>query len=235
MKRILSFFFSALLALPAITRAQSAKKDSVREVTVAVPAGISLGVDLSRFAIRYFQPYRTDATINLDARFMDRFYFASDISYNNTSHRDENYRYRSSGMSATLGVNYNFLKKNVPRENFIIYGGLRYGLAFFNYEIPEYRIYSDYWGNVRGNFPSTSQLAHWMEMTVGIKVEVLKNFYLGWSLHERILLNGGLAKKDFPPLIIPGFGKGYKRSAFDVQYSVSYLFPIWKVKQVVRL
>jgi len=222
--------------MTAVTAAaQKPGKDSVKTVTMAVPAGLRIGLDISRIAVHYFQPYRTDVTVNLDARYRDRLYFASDISYNRTSHSDENYTYRSSGMSVTLGANYNFLKKQVPKEDFMIYGGARYGLAFYNYEVPEYHVSSDYWGNYTGSVPKTSQLAHWFELTVGIKVEVLRNFYLGWSLHERILLSRNVSKQEFPPLVIPGYGKGYKNSAFDMQYSVSYLIPLYKVHQAVRL
>lgn len=238
MKRILPSIFSTLLvllAVSAVAQEPKKKKDSVPVITIPVPAGIRVGVDLSRFALKYFQPYRTDVTVNLDARYNDRLYIASDLSFNSVYHLDQNYKYISNGMSGTIGINYNLLKKTVPKENFIIYGGLRYGLAVFTYQIPEYRIYNLYWGNTRGSVPETTKMAHWIEMTVGMKVEVLKNFYLGWSLHERILVNGALADQDFPPLVIPGFGKGYKKSAFDFQYSISYLFPIYKVKQAIRL
>lgn len=237
MKRILPSIFSILLLvlLTAAAVAQAPRKDSVKEVTVAVPAGIRVGLDLSRIVVHFFQPYRTDVTVNLDARYRDRIYFASDLSYNKTSHSDDNYTYRSSGISATLGANYNFLKKQVPKEDFMIYGGARYGIAVYNYEVPEYHIASEYWGDYSGSVPKTSQMAHWFELTVGIKVEVLKNFYLGWSLHERILLSRNVSGQDFPPLVIPGYGKGYKNSSFDVQYTVSYLFPLYKVKQAIKL
>lgn len=236
MKRILPSIFSALLLVQALAAtAQSAEKDSLPEVKIDVPAGVRVGLDLTRFAVRAFQPYRTDVTVVLDARYNDRLYLASDLSYNTTSHSDTNYTYKGSGMSITIGANYNLLKAQIPKENFMIYGGMRYGLAVFSYEVPEYTIYNDYWGNTKGSYPKTNAMAHWVELTVGIKVEVLKNFFLGWSLHERILINNKLSKQDFPPLVIPGFGKGYKGSAFDMQYTLSYLFPIWKVKQSVKL
>ncbi|MGX5820235.1 DUF6048 family protein [Chitinophaga lutea] len=242
MKRTSRCIFSILLLtlLSTAASAQKAKKDSAaqkeKEVTILVPAGIRIGADLSRIAVKIFQPYRTDVTVNLDAQFKDRLYFASELSYNRTAHSDTaTYSYKGSGMAATLGVNYNLLKRQVPKENFIIYGGARYGIAVFSYEIPEYVIDSDYWGLYKGSLPKTNEMAHWFELTVGIKAEVLKNFFLGWSLHERILLNKKLSTQDFPPLIIPGFGKGNKGNAFDMQYTVSYLVPLWKVRQVVKL
>ncbi|RPD39093.1 hypothetical protein EG028_20970 [Chitinophaga barathri] len=207
----------------------------MKTVMLEVPAGLRVGVDLTRFAIPFFQPYRRDATVVLDARYNDRIYFAADISYNRTSHSDSNYTYKGSGVGISIGANYNLLKKQIPKENFMLYGGFKYGFSLFSYEIPSYTIHSTYWGNYQGSMPSVTKTGHWVELSLGIKVEVLKNLYLGWSLHERILLNSAVAKSDFPPLIIPGYGKGYKGSAFDMQYTISYLFPMWKVKQQMKL
>jgi hypothetical protein len=224
-----------LLLLCAVTAGAQSKKDSVKTITMEVPAGLRVGVDLTRFAIPFFQPYRRDATVVLDARYNDRVYFAADVSYGLTDHSDTNYTYKSNGVAIAIGVNYNLLKKQVPKENFMLYGGFKYGFALFSYEMPDYNIHSSYWGNYTSSMPTTTKMGHWVELSLGIKVEVLKNLYLGWSLHERILLNNSLAKSDFPPLIIPGYGKGYKGSAFDVQYTISYLFPLWKVKQQTKL
>ncbi len=233
--KIRSYSIFSLLLLCAVTAGAQSKKDSVKTVTMEVPAGLRVGLDLTRFAIPFFQPYRRDATVVLDARYNDRLYLAADVSYGRTDHSDSNYTYKSNGVGIAIGVNYNLLKKQVPKENFMLYGGFKYGLALFSYEIPEYTVHSGYWGNYTGSVPTTTKMGHWVELSLGIKVEVLKNLYLGWSLHERILLNNSLTKSDFPPLLIPGYGKGYKGSAFDVQYTISYLFPLWKVKQQMRL
>lgn len=233
--KIRSYSIFSLLLLCAVTAGAQSKKDSVKTITMEVPAGLRVGVDLTRFAIPFFQPYRRDATVVLDARYNDRVYFAADVSYGLTDHSDTNYTYKSNGVAIAIGVNYNLLKKQVPKENFMLYGGFKYGFALFSYEMPDYNIHSSYWGNYTSSMPTTTKMGHWVELSLGIKVEVLKNLYLGWSLHERILLNNSLAKSDFPPLIIPGYGKGYKGSAFDVQYTISYLFPLWKVKQQTKL
>lgn len=233
--KIRSYCIFSLLLLSAVTATAQSKKDSVKTIMIDVPAGLRAGVDLTRFAIPFFQPYRRDATVVLDARYKDRIYFAADMSYNRTNHADSNYSYKSSGVGISIGANYNLLKKQIPKENFMLYGGFKYGFSLFTYEMPGYTIHSDYWDNYQGSAAAATKTGHWVELSLGIKVEVLKNLYLGWSLHDRILLNRALSKSDFPPLIIPGFGKGYKGNAFDVQYTISYLFPMYKVKQAMKV
>ncbi|WP_126244843.1 DUF6048 family protein [Chitinophaga rhizosphaerae] len=244
MKFTLSSIFSAcflLIACCAVAQDKGAaapqdkKKDSAKALVVEVPAGLRIGTDLSRIAMHFFQPYRTDATITLDARYRDRIFFASDISWNRTSHSDTLYNYKGNGMAISLGVNYNLLKKQVPKENFMLFAGMKYGFALFNYELPNYEVPGSYWGDFRGSLASSTKTAHWIEVSVGMKVEVLKNFYLGWSIQDRLLLTKKISKGDYPPMVIPGFGKGNKGNVFDMQYTVSYLLPMWKVKQKMSL
>ncbi len=236
MKRTLSSIFSACFLLLTIgAGAQDKKKDSVKPLVVEVPAGLRIGTDLTRIAMHFFQPYRTDATITLDARYKDRIFFASDISWNRTSHSDTSYTYKGNGLAISLGVNYNLLKRQVPKENFMLFGGMKYGFALFNYELPAYQVPGSYWGDYHGSVPSSNKTAHWIELSVGVKVEVLKHFYLGWSLHDRMLLTRKLSKGDYPPMVIPGYGKGNKGNVFDMQYTVSYLIPMYKVKQKMNL
>src|SRR5688500_18383419 len=105
MKRILPSIFSALLVMLAVSAvAQSKKKDSLHVLTMSVPGCVRVVVDLSRFALKFFHPYRTDFTVNLDARYNERIYIASDLSFNSVYHLDQNYKYISNGFAGTIGI-----------------------------------------------------------------------------------------------------------------------------------
>lgn len=233
MQRLFRCFFSFLLLLVCTGAVAQVKKDTVYKV-VDIQGGLRLGVDLTRFAVKYFQPYRTDFTVVADAQIKRNLYLASELSYNRTSHSDTNYTYKGGGASITLGVDYNLLKKREPGEKNLIFAGARYGLAVFNYDIPTYTVHDPYNGNYTSSYPKTNATAHWIELSLGIRAEIFKNFYMGWSLRDRILINSKLATQDFPPLVIPGYGKGNKRNAFDVQYTVSYFIPMYKVHTKVQ-
>jgi hypothetical protein len=196
-----------------------------------VPQGLRIGVDLSRIAVKAFQPYRTDVSVSADYRLKKNLYAAAEAGWHTTSHSDSNYTYKGNGAFVTVGVDNNFLKKQDTKERFLFYGGVRYGFAHLNYEAPSYTIYDSYWGDrVKGSFPKTSINAHWMELLIGIKAEVLKNLFLGWNIREKIMISGPDKNSQFPPIIIPGFGSGIKSSQFDWQYTVSYSIPLGDLK-----
>jgi hypothetical protein len=202
----------------------------VKDSIYTTSGGLRIGLDISRFVVMAFQPYRTDITVQADAQINKRLYGAIEVGYNKTSHSDTSYTYKGNGEYVTIGVDYDFLKKREPQEKNMVYGGIRYGFAHNTYEAPAYAIHSDYWGsNITGSYPKTSITAHWIELVFGLRVEVLKNFFLGWGVREKIMVSNS-ASSEFPPIVIPGFGSGSKRSQFDMTYTVSYYIPLYKVK-----
>jgi phosphoribosylformimino-5-aminoimidazole carboxamide ribonucleotide (ProFAR) isomerase len=60
-------------------------------------------------------------------------------------------------------------------------------------------------------------------MLAGIKVNVYKNFYMGWSLRYRIRMNIKKAEHT-EPWYIPGFGKNNSTN-LGVTYSLIYKLP----------
>ncbi|WP_157760592.1 DUF6048 family protein [Chitinophaga caeni] len=233
MTRIFTCFISFLLCTGLAFGQDSTEvklKHDTLTVTQQVSAGLRIGLDISRFAYLYFQPYRTDVTLMADARLNKNLYVAGEFGYNRTSHSDSNYTYKGNGAFVALGIDYNVLKKQTSKQRNILYVGARYGVALFNYEIPEYHIYDEYWGNSSGSVPKQSDNAQWIELVVGLKAEVFRNFFLGWSLRQRFLTTRRIPEGDFPPLVIPGFGPGNKKSVFDFNYSISYQIPLYNVK-----
>jgi hypothetical protein len=224
---------------PAAPKTDSAVKKPAEKAPAPVlpdsiyyePNGLRLGIDLSRILIKAFQPYRTDITFYGDYRLNKKLYAAAEVGWQTVSHSDSNYTYKGNGAFMTVGVDYNFQKKQPDlKERFMFYGGLRYGFAHLSYEAPSYTIYDSYWGDrIPGSFPKVSASAHWVELLIGIKAEVLKNFFLGWNIREKIMVSG--PKSDvFPPIVIPGYGNGVKGSQFDWQYTVSYMIPLGDIK-----
>ena len=63
----------------------------------------------------------------------------------------------------------------------------------------------------------------WAELLAGIKVNVYKNFYMGWSLRYRIRMNIKKAEHT-EPWYIPGFGKNNSTN-LGVTYSLIYKLP----------
>ncbi|HVI43296.1 MAG TPA: DUF6048 family protein [Chitinophaga sp.] len=206
-----------------------------KDSTWTVPGGLRLGLDLSRIVTSIYYPYRKEVTVVADARIKSNLYLAVELGYTNSKHSDTSYTYKGSGPFITLGIDYNFMKRLYPSEKNMFFGGVRYGFSHFSYEVPTYQIKNSYWGsNLTGSLPKTSVNAHWIELVLGLKAEVLKNFFIGWNIRERILLNS-VKTDEMTPLVIPGFGSGSKRAVFDMQYTVSYQIPLYNIREHLKV
>lgn len=192
--------------------------------------GLRLGADLSRIAVHYLNPYRTDVTVHADARINPDWYIAVEAGWNKT-HLDNKpvFDYKSNGYFIKAGADYNLLKPSFPFESNMVYLGFRYGIARMEREIPGYQIDYPYWGNINGSFATKTLLPQWAEAIVGLKVEVLNNLFLDWGLHLRLLTTRNV-DKEIKPYLIPGFGKATSNAVFDANYTISYRIPLWKPK-----
>lgn len=81
------------------------------------------------------------------------------------------------------------------------------------------------WGfpEIPFNYDGIKTTVTWAELLAGIKVNVYKNFYMGWSLRYRIRMN--MKKTEHTePWYIPGFGKNNSTN-LGVTYSLIYKLP----------
>ncbi|WP_343689949.1 DUF6048 family protein [Chitinophaga sp.] len=203
----------------------------IADSTYLSNGGVRIGLDISRFALLYFQPYRTDITVQADVRLGQKIYGAIETGWNRTSHStDSTYSYKGNGIYSTIGIDYDLMKKKETTEQNMLYGGIRYGIARNTYQIPHYRMTNNYWdATVEGSYPKTTVTSHWIELVFGLRVEAAKNLFLGWGVREKIMIHNG-APASHPPIVIPGYGSGTKNSQFDMTYTISYLLPLYKVK-----
>lgn len=196
--------------------------------------GLRLGLDLSRIPEHIFNPYRNDLEVLGDARIDTNFYVAAEAGYNQTDLNNAPvFHYQASGLYLKAGFDYNLLKRSFPLESNMLYVGLRYGVARMRRSIPEYQIQNAYWGNTTGSEPLKTLLPQWAEAILGIKVEVLNNLFLGWSLHVRVLTTPQVDQVA-KPYLIPGYGVTTSGAVFDVNYGISYRIPLWQPRRHSR-
>ncbi len=136
--------------------------------------------------------------------------------------RDTAYHYKSNGFYAKVGIDYNMLKSRRPHSNDILYFGFRYGFSIFTQEVEDITIPGYYWPDVTGqSIPRSTLNAHWVELLLGVKAEVLKNFYVGLTFRFKVKFIS--PKDDYStPYLIPGYGSGGTGYALGLNYYVSY-------------
>ncbi len=138
--------------------------------------------------------------------------------------------YKSSGSYSRIGIDYNVLQAENTNDKNIFVVGLRYGFALAKQQVNSYTIDS-YWNTVTSDFASQNYGAHWAEFLIGMKGEVIKNIYLGWTIRGKILIN----HKDLgmpPVFFIPGYGKASHSFNADFTYTISYNLP-WDFRRSI--
>ncbi|MNS34186.1 hypothetical protein D3C72_663090 [compost metagenome] len=99
-------------------------------------------------------------------------------------------------------------------------------------DVNNYKIRDDYWtGSSTGSFSPPNSTVVSLDLVVGMKVEMVKNFIMGWTIRGAFPLSSSM-DESFDDLYIPGVG--FKKDfIFNFNYTLSYMLPFGKVKNVV--
>ena len=189
--------------------------------------GPRFGIDLVRFFKILADPAEIGAEVSVDFEIYKNIYPVFELGYNSISDSQELFDYSSAGSYGRVGLDYNFLKPKDRSVHHEITLGFRYGMSIFNHNIDNVMIPGDYWGDYLPGPYENNLTGHWVEMVGGMKAEVLPNFFLGWSVRYKVLLNPEMDPVMIPELI-PGFGTGGEERAFGFSYSVFYMIPLIK-------
>ena len=188
------------------------------------------GLYLSADAFGYIYPifvkdryYSTEvsAAINISNRFFP--VIETGIGHTNMVSQLYDIGYSTRAPYYRIGMDYNMQYEN-GKPNYIYLGG-RVGYTDFKYSVNAPALIDPVWGNeVPVQFTDVPCRAIWAEAVGGVRAEIFKNLYMGWSLrykypiHKGPITNGG-------PWYIPGFGASSK-TAFGATYTVSYYFKL---------
>jgi hypothetical protein len=189
--------------------------------------GPRMGVDLGRFIFYFSNPPERGAEIWADLEVYRNLYPTVELGFSTLSDSIDRSSYSMKGSYVRIGLDYNVLPLKNRSIHHSITAGLRYGTSLFSHSAEGITIPSVFWGDYYIDSYENSMNAHWLELVGGMKVEVLRNFFLGWTLRYKILLNPQLDPQ-IAPLRIPGYGNGTEDRAFGFTYTVSYKIPLMK-------
>ena len=191
-----------------------------------------LGLYLSADVFGYIYPifvkdkyYSTEfsATMNINNRFLP----TVEVGFGHTDMVSQLYDigYSTRAPYYRIGMDYNMQYKS-GKPNYI-YLGARAGYTSFSYSVDAPPLIDPVWGNeVPVQFTYVPCRALWAEAVGGVRAEIAKNFYMGWSIRYKYPIykdstpNGG-------PWYIPGFGTG-KAGVIGATYTISYYFNFTK-------
>jgi len=200
------------------------------------PYGLRVGFDLSRILNSFFDEDYTGLEVVADYRLTQKLYLAAEIGNEKKTKQEDLYNFTTSGSYIKAGIDYNTYGNWYGEQNMITLGG-RYAVSSHSQTVNDYQLFDSnrYWSPedfVVGSEASrefSGRAKSWLEMVVGVKMELFKNLYLGGSLRLGYLFSDP-QEAEFWDLFIPGFNKVTDNSRFGVgyNYSISYLIPLYK-------
>lgn len=183
--------------------------------------GIKFGVNVGRFSDYLFKPERVSYETSFDFNLSNKYFGVFEAGYSEIDLKKDNYQYLSDGYFFKLGMDYNMLKK-YPSDYLGM--GIRLGWADFSQSASNIIIESNHWSPYTTSIDQESLNTYWLEASFGIKGEVFKNVYFGWSALIKIRVSG---EKDlnFQPYDIPGYGSAAKSINLGANYYIFYQIP----------
>ena len=138
--------------------------------------------------------------------------------------------YQTSAPYVRVGLNYGLLRpfnrKGKHRSlNCYPFVGVRYAMAFMNYQINNVLITDDYWGAERKeSYEKPFVYSGWLELVGGVRINLVKGFTMGWSVRFKTLVHTTAENKAYV-WYVPGYGKS-DGNAFTFNYTLGYTFSI---------
>lgn len=216
--------------------AQQKKTDSIAPKIERF--GIRIGADLFKLTRSFYDNNYKGLELVGDYRLTKNYYIATELGNENKTTDDNKINSTTKGTYIKIGFDYNFYENWLDMRN-IVSIGLRYGASSFSQQLNSYKLY-----NTSTYFPETPTIlsgekfngltAQWFEVVVGMKAEIFKNTYVGFSVRMNKILSN--TKPDnFDNLYIPGFNRTYNGDfGVGFNYTVSYFLPLYKTKSAPK-
>lgn len=231
MKQILFLLFiiNGLFLLSTSVSAQTAT-DTVQPYKERF--GLRLGVDISKPIRAFLEEDYRGLEIMGDYRVYKDYYLAAELGNEQLPFDADNIKVTASGSYIKVGADYNAYDNWAGMEN-LMFAGIRYGFATFSQTLDSYTIYERDQhfppSTITTPFESSGLTASWAELILGLKVEVLRNLYLGANVQIKTMIFQS-TPNNFDNLVVPGFNRTYDDSRFGAGfgYNISYLIPLYR-------
>ena len=229
-------FIISLLAAVHFTTAQEIVEEEVVDTLKKrekKPYTIRFGLDLSKPFMAKLDKRYFGLELVGDIRLFSEFYGAIELGNEKKTKQSEQINYTTTGNYIKLGFDYN-LFKNWKGMNNAIYLGLRIGNSFHKQKVNEYEPYqiNHYWpAEIIKKGPEIREQdalsARWVEVVTGIKVKMINNIYMGFSLRLNRLMSD-IRPDNFDNLYIPGFNKKTDENVWGAgfNYTITYAIPV---------
>ncbi len=183
--------------------------------------GFTLSVDVFGPISYMVSDYGTaEAALRLNLK--NTYFPIVEVGYGKCTTEDFNTQvsYKVNAPYARIGLDFNMLKDKFQSNR--LYLGARYGVSAYKYDLAGPTMTDPIWGGSGAfDIPQTNCTSHWLEVLMGVEVQIYKNFHMGWAIRYKKELAS--TKNDYAkPNCIPGYGYTTNASCWGGTYSLIF-------------
>lgn len=188
------------------------------------------GVDLSRFILPYLNDISVSGfELSLDGEVNYSLFPTVEFGMNTIKDDNELHNYSAEGSYWRVGLNYNMLKYQHRLDQNMFFIGARYARSTYWQQATNISFENE-WGVLNANIPKTNLNHTWIEAVIGIRGEIYKNIFLGYTIRVKGTLSA-TDNNNITPYFIPGYGSGKKNIRTGMSFTASYAIPIIRIKE----
>tara|TARA_R110000868_G_scaffold405564_4_gene685048 strand:+ start:339 stop:998 length:660 start_codon:yes stop_codon:yes gene_type:complete len=208
----------------------STVKDSI---IIKEKYGLRVGGDIGKLIRSFADDDYSGFEVMADYRLKKRLYIAGEIGFEEKNTITDYLDITSKGSYIKGGIDYNMYQNWLNMDN-MIYTGFRIGASTFSQNLNSFTVYTtnQYWepqftSNDLKEFNGLTAL--WVELILGMKVELFNNLFLGLNVQLKIMASE-TEPDNFGNVYVPGFNKTFDSSGIGVGYgyTMSYRIPLYK-------
>ncbi len=197
----------------------SSSHNSTKKVKEPIFTYYRIGIDVSKIAMSFAQQKYKVFEAQADVFYKQNLYFNVEFGYGSSVVDNDFLKYKSNNSFLRLGMDKTFFSKDFKGDFDNASVGVRYGIGLINRGDGTYATHDIVWGNSSGVVEGASFMVHWLELTGGFRLEIMKNIFIGWTGRAKTFINPKKFEK-LPPSYVAGYGRGDKNTAFGYNFYV---------------
>lgn len=150
---------------------------------------LRLGLNVSSPVVSQFVKNRTMYEATLDYCLKNDAYIVLEGGFGSSDIDYADLKYASSNYFVRVGIDKSMLQRLFVNDWDMVFVGLRYGISSIKRKEATFTTNDNFWGVSTGVIPAKNLTAHWAELTAGMRVELLKHFFAGYTIRARFLMN----------------------------------------------
>lgn len=229
MQQICKYFISIMLwfCIYSVNAQNQNPKDTLKSNTVDFIDGIRLELDVVPVVTTLLskgETYSFEGAVQ--TKIFQKYFPVAEFGFAGAKKLStENVNFNTNGVFFRIGNDFSVMKQKEgsnKQNNLFLIGG-RLGFSSFNYDLNNIIVRDDYWNESKTyNFSNLKSTKLWFEIAASVRVEIIKNIYMGWTIRNKRMLTNDADGK-ISPWYVPGFGVN-STSSWGVNYALGYMF-----------